>query len=142
MGCDIHPVIEVRGTKWPGDKTWEAVAIPDRGRNYAFFGALAGVRYEPSNGPVAEPRGYPDPEAEENRFCDWNPKRESLHNFLSREHTPSWLTLEEMENYDAQWLEKMGSMGQWNRWLRTMRFYANLYEVSDRDVRVVFDFDS
>lgn len=87
---------EIRLVRRAGDpplKTYE----PFDDRNYDLFAALADVR----NGsgfagvdtgdpivPVAQPRGVPDDVDPATRAC------------LSHEHTPSWLTLEELEEYD------------------------------------------
>lgn len=63
MGCDAHMFVEFRkrnaDNDW--DSRWKSVAAKLwEPRDYLLFGHLAGVRYDPTDGPVAEPRGYPD----------------------------------------------------------------------------------
>ena len=109
MGTDIHMHVEARdheGAPWRSVDTWETetdgyLSVKDRvwsDRSYDTFAILAGVR----NGvgfagvttgsgfvPIAEPRGLPD---------DMSPEmvRASEH----CDHTPSWLTVAEMLQYN------------------------------------------
>lgn len=150
MGCDVHPVIQVRDKEWDEDKSpryaWRNVAIPDRDRCYAFFGALAGVRVTPPRGPVSEPKGFPkNADAQNHGYADIY----SIGAFVSREHSASWLSLREMQTYDSEWLKTFyrepGGDYPWvmyQRWVKTMAFYAELYGLTSDEVRVVFDFDS
>lgn len=101
MGTDIHPAIEYRqGDKWVADyvrpnKWFEEygegapmTAEIDFRRCYAAFAILADVRNGGRFVPIAEPRGIPD-----------NISPEGLA-VLSNEHTPSWVTLDEILAFD------------------------------------------
>ena len=90
MGCDIHVCAERRD----GDR-WVHVpmeAEPFSNRNYRVFGFLANVRNYSVVPPIAMPRGFPEDASEDARkdytHWDWDA------------HTPSWLTVEELTNYD------------------------------------------
>ena len=116
MGTDIHMGCEVRNKKtgkWETMKRnvfkgWndEMTSVPYDNRNYNLFAILADVR----NGygfagcitgdkfePIAYPKGLPD---------DMDPDTAG---YLSDEHTPSWLTLQELLEYD--WSRKHKSCG-------------------------------
>ena len=128
MGCDIHPVIEVLQ-----DGYWIAVAIPDRRRCYPLFAALAGVRAGGTRGePLSDNRGLP---------IDIGFGSSDL---LSGEHSQGYATLAEMKRHPVDWLGHLEDWPrkQWRRWIRTMAFFRMEYEVTDEEVRVVFDFDS
>lgn len=113
MGCDIHLVVEKRGENgewvraesmgqpwWVKDGSQLEEPVRQewyRGRNYALFAMLAGVRNYPgldykSNKqlltPIAEPRGLPaDVTEETKKYSDeWGIDG----------HSHSWLTLEEL----------------------------------------------
>jgi hypothetical protein len=137
MGTDIHFYVERRtATGWASCDTWEPdeydddepkrLTVPYRkhfydGRNYDLFAMLADVRngagfagVKTGDGfvPICEPRGLPDdmsPElaAEAADGCD---------------HTPSWLTVKELMDYDwTQTTKKTGIVSaleyeQWSRW--------------------------
>lgn len=71
MGCDIHMYAEYRkknSDKWEADPCHKVrdedehykyvETLPDGGRDYGFFYALAGVRYG-NVGPYNEPKGIP-----------------------------------------------------------------------------------
>lgn len=72
MGCDIHVYAEYRkknSYKWEADPIHKITeeddhymyveSLPDGGRDYSFFYALAGVRYGDIE-PIIAPRGVPD----------------------------------------------------------------------------------
>lgn len=108
----------------PSDKAF-STHEPFDCRNYDLFAALAGVRNgrgfagvytgEPLK-PIAEPRGVPD---------DADPRTVK---YLSDEHTPSWLTLTEILDYDwdqgkiaggvvnADLYELLKQRGNWYPW--------------------------
>jgi hypothetical protein len=111
MGCDIHFFVEKKSTQFkrqeslnkifeesdplPDDK-WELVSRDDDdfygSRNYALFGTLADVRRTPKNGPISEPRGFPDDTSEDLNIIykgwGWDA------------HTPSYFSLTELINVD------------------------------------------
>lgn len=104
MGCDIHIWTEKRvGEKWrpaddlvdnPNEYARKYTEIYDR-RNYELFAMLAGVRNDYGIVPIGAPKGLPDdlsPEVEDDMWL---------------EHTPSWLTLAELQAYNwERWFER------------------------------------
>ena len=128
MGCDIHPAIEV--LEHDEAFSWMLVAIPERDRNYELFSLLAGVRgnFEPW---VEPPRSTP-----------------VQVNYLTKQvldedgHTASWFTLEEALKFVMPENANERTKLQWNRWIVTMKFYAELYGVGPEHVRAVFNFDN
>lgn len=101
MGCDVHIAVEQRDS--PED-SWEAVSefeeeedfyqlstdLVDSSRNYLIFGAIAGVRVRMDGS--LEPKGIPDDLSDD--LQQW------INTCL--EHTPSWLTYEELQGLVAQ----------------------------------------
>lgn len=85
MGCDIHAFIEKRYPQDSGDYS-RSIHFPIN-RDYFLFGLLAGVRN--SNCDYIEPRGLP---LDINWFT-----REQYEEMKMDAHTPSWLTLPELE---------------------------------------------
>lgn len=85
MGCDIHLHVEVR---LAGESEWQHYAHPSINRNYALFGALAGVRF----GEIEHipPRGLPNDMSRLTRW-DWEA------NWSGDGHTASWLHFDEFE---------------------------------------------
>lgn len=135
MGCDIHAGIEYfDGNKWVAhlmpnkyfgklDDEPELSAKLDLGRNYDMFAILGNVR----NGtgfagcltgtqfvPITDNRGTPE---------DVSPEVRAV---LSDEHSPTWLTLKELLEYDwsarhtsygvidAKTFEKWDRVREWN----------------------------
>ena len=117
MGTDIHMIAERRiDGKWQtfeeevfNDCSWGNVtktSSPYESRNYNLFAILAGVRNgrgfagckigEPFD-PISRPKGYP---------ADMDKK--SM-NYMSEEHSASWLTLKEIDRYD--WSQKHRNYG-------------------------------
>lgn len=114
MGCDIHMYIEKKdksstataGSWIPAqgflitsdeDEAIPDVPFPDQfsDRDYLLFGLLAGVR-DPTN-QVFEPKGFPE---------DASPEVRAVFERWGRDaHTPSFLTLEELEG--IPWDTKM-----------------------------------
>lgn len=90
MGCDIHTHIEIR---YKGK--WEHYACPSIDRNYALFGAMAGVR---GGGPaIVEPKGVPKDMSIITRL--------SWERWGTDAHTASWFNEEEIDQLSA-WLRK------------------------------------
>ena len=90
MGCDIHVCAERRD----GDR-WVHVSIeaePFSNRNYCVFGFLANVRNYFAVQPIATPRGFP---ADASDYA-----RDDYEYYACDVHTPSWLMVEELTNYD------------------------------------------
>lgn len=113
MGCDIHMYVEYKKrstNKWESgdfyrenpygdpedenDQEYSEVELYG-GRNYGLFSTLAGVRdYSDKVEAVAEPKGFPED------ACDFVKKE-----FKDQEgdaHTPSFLTLKEIRDYQAK----------------------------------------
>ena len=110
MGCDIHMYVEYKSkvsNKWESGDFYKVNPYkgqedePDYSvielhgdRNYELFSTLAGVRdYSEKVIPVAEPKGIPEDVCEfvKAEFIKWD----------SDAHTPSWLTLKEIRDYQA-----------------------------------------
>ena len=149
MGCDIHMYPEVRRNgAWEfvyefdtTDKYWTKVEVDeieayDRAnrfsyddRNYSLFGHLAGVR---GGDPFIEPKGFPDDASAKvkHQYSEDN----------GDAHTPSWLTLKELQSFNWKKADNYGVKG-----------FPAFEEVIDRlasldpdpeNVRVVFWFDN
>lgn len=108
MGCDIHMYVEY---KKQGSDEWEngdffqlnpyrnlegedkfRVVKLHGDRNYSLFSTLAGVRdYTEKVKPVTEPKGFPNDACKlvTKEYIRWD----------SDAHTPSWLTLKEIRDY-------------------------------------------
>ncbi len=130
MGCDIHAVIQIKDperTSWG----WEAVGVPDHSRSYFFFGLLGLEGRIDHENPICSFRGLPED-------FDW--PEESWAQFLDSEgHSPSWFSLRDVERYDSSLIE---NRQQWDRWVQLMYAIRNIYEVTNDEVRVVYNFDN
>lgn len=84
MGCDIHAFIEKRE---PQSSSYSRSIEFPINRDYFLFGLLAGVRY--SKCEYIQPRGLP-------LGINWYTK-EQYEEMKEDAHTPSWLTLAELE---------------------------------------------
>ena len=145
MGCDIHPVVEVRRY----GSVWAPVMVPPHDRDYAFFGYLANVRNGAGEDSVEAHEGVPSDysgrlywdAADHTTYNLYGPiPRDWSDRYLSGEHTPRWFTLEEAGGFHFP--KDKYAKALWMRWLRYMRFIKQDYGVSEAEVRVVFDFDS
>ncbi len=90
MGCDIHIHAERRE-----DDHWAYIPMegePLGSRSYGVFGFLANVRNYSAIRPIAMPRGFPEDASECVRaaYASWE----------GDSHTPSWLTVQELTDYD------------------------------------------
>lgn len=130
MGCDIHPILEVRHSdgKWhkvesydiPGfnfyedwDTEKQYSNFPLNWRSYGMFGFLADVRNYSQVPPLSEPRGLPsnsvwlDQVTEETKGCS---VEESNRQYVLEGgcHSHSWLTLQELLdfNYDRMFEDR------------------------------------
>jgi hypothetical protein len=158
MGCDIHPVVQVR-------KDGEWVSIDDKGpreedrdpkyrwpvlvgRYYALFAILANVRqgyWEPDWIPISTPRGLP---------VDFRMSDEAHPGITDHEgeemwmgdHSWSWVTVKELNDYDWSQRASRGgieesaeeAVGEF--YTRVMPWLNSLGD--PKDVRLVFGFDS
>lgn len=89
MGCDIHAFAERRNEAG----AWILVTVDVfEFRNYGIFAFLAGVRNYSEIKPIAPPRGFPTTAAPEiaEDYKSWDIDA----------HTPSWLTISELLNFD------------------------------------------
>lgn len=124
MGTDIHGVLQ-RAYKVGGKQYWRTECEMERGRNYCLFAALAGVRngygfagvptHNPIT-PISEPRDWPDDfdlTSIRGRIpgVDWDEEEEEL--WLG-DHSFSWLTLEEVINWDG-WDQPLSECGYISR---------------------------
>jgi hypothetical protein len=83
MGCDIHIRIDQKVT-WATGEYWIFARVESAPRNYALFGAMAGVRNR-EIGAVVEPRGNVSVPFDDDEYNgpDY--------------HTHSWLTADEFQ---------------------------------------------
>lgn len=112
MGTDIHIIAEVRKDgvwqtildkifiDWEGTKFERQTCVPYSDRNYNLFAILAdvrngtgfaGLRTGERFNPISEPKGYPEDMCKDSE------------EFLSYEHSASWLTLKEI--FDFNWAQ-------------------------------------
>lgn len=126
MGCDIHMMLEARengiwqnkselsNDEWRSGNEPYPKSQPWDGRNYVVFGILAGVRSNLCE-PIAPPRGMP---------FDAHPITKQ---FMSDyDHTPSWLSLRDIIEYDwTQTIEDGGYVNayNWAKWRDTGKPY-------------------
>lgn len=155
MGCDIHPVVEVRRrgqwathrprTPYPYYGQWPTApkyALPNAfsNRNYVMFAVLADVTNDIDQyiTPMTSCRGVPPDLAPGSR--DWA---------AMIDHSPGWVTLAELEAYD--WSQSFIDDGQVYFLLNEMPEIFEIIEYlralvprngSSDDVRLLFDFDS
>lgn len=149
MGCDIHPVVQVRkGSTWVdaegwddryGHKNYGPRESPDgewdvlSRRNYAVFSVLAGVRNRGDVVPISDPRGLPE-------GFEINEDYSRANGFWMGDHSYSWVTLRELLEYPWEELPKdeREHCGLFRKailpWMETLG--------APDDVRVVFGFDS
>jgi hypothetical protein len=140
MGCDIHPVLEVRR-----DYGWEAVALLPSDCDYAMFTAISGLRdYNwKGRGPDWKPLAAEKADNYwEGRGMPSDTDFHTNHTVNMDHHSHTWFTLKEMEGYDAAWLDNEIHNDQWSMWLKIMRFYRDLYGVKDDEVRAVVSYDN
>lgn len=150
MGTDIHLVVEKRQPdgswrraeeKRPTTDKWDDHPLTREDwyseRNYTLFGVLAGVRgYDIPK--IAEPRGLPD-----------NIDREEDANYDIGDHTYSWLTVQELYDYDwsygiseelhidAESYEHWSRVKEWSRGRpKGIDFFANHTEVDELAMQV------
>ena len=144
MGCDIHMCVEVRDD-WDDPLKWQ-IAIGERGsygqRNYVLFGVLAGVRCHDVPMIPDEPRGLPH---------DVTPETVAT---LAGDHTPSWVTLEEIEKFNWDQYTNESIYGKDERtplrehcadfldWVRALKEYTDFDVIKPENIRFVFNFDS
>ncbi len=139
MGCDVHPVVQVRK-----NGVWVNGDVPERlhDRTYGRFAFLTGgvVRnYSEVPEVLPKPRGYPE---------GWPEEREHVDDWGY--HSASWLMLAELlaVNYDTVFMdvrsqpEEAGTLGEflgdsWRDILNELAIQGN-----PEDVRIVFHFDS
>ena len=130
MGTDIHLTVEVhRDGIWhhvpgdyPDDRCYDAFAILADVRNGSGF---AGVKTGEGFIPISAPRGLPSDITEAAREC------------LSDEHTPSWLSLRDLLDYDwTQTTKKQGwaNATTWAKWIGWSRNHGEGPESYSGDV--------
>lgn len=93
MGCDIHTYAEVFVDGQYALQDLNDLLLNSRGpfdwRCYAMYGFLADVRNYSAIPPLAQPRGLPH-----------DVSHEVSSQFHCGYHTPSWLSVDELRNFD------------------------------------------
>lgn len=136
MGCDIHIVAERKNPTTGLYEPWGT--FTDRygsfvqegpkgrpneiyvGRNHTLFGVLAGVRGGDDH-MIAPPRGLP---------TDMSPEVAKYHEDV--EHTPSYLTLRELLEFD--WTTLIGTTPEERVYAKRNNYDPGLYVGADWDV--------
>ena len=127
MGCDIHVYPE---RLYKGKWIYRKVQGELEPRSYKLFGILAGVRDE-EQVPIVPPRGLPDDMSETTAIEAKIWERDG--------HTPSWLTLPELLNFDWK------AAGLWNEVQDLIYGLRELDETEGGNyssIRIVFWFDN
>lgn len=110
MGCDIHPYICYRNGE--GKLKQFMYSELDLGRDYTFFGLLAGVRGKHK---LFEAKGFPE-DVPSHVLFDFNRRADDTHD-------ASWLTTAELKQV-AEAYERIATEGEWkvrkNRWLAAL----------------------
>ena len=135
MGCDIHVHVEI----WL-EGEWRHYSAPRVERDYLLFSYMADVRNSYGVTPIAQPRGLPASASAVTRYesaawdCDG--------------HSHSWLAFDEMQGLECL-LKARGHPFQLSRAfgpiLNPDEFDDEegiYYDLTPRDVRVVFWFDN
>ena len=92
MGCDIHSYAERKSTGGGGWEAIKEVPHPFSWRSYRVFAFLAGVRNYSAVTPISQPRRFP---------TDASPEARSDYELWGSDaHTPSWLTVKELNDFD------------------------------------------
>ena len=159
MGCDIHPVVEV---KIKG--RWEKYCELEVGRDYVLFGKLAGVR-DLSVNPISWPKGFPHnlsgltslyfniDDSDNNGFHDASyltrTELSKLYRWLVLIHGRSWYEFDEMDRLS---IENLSEEFRYAARALCLMMYSDqlvydevwkyLLEKSITDIRLVFAFDS
>lgn len=149
MGCDIHMILQAKG---PHDKMWSTYILPDKyvGRDYSFFGILAGVRsieYEPVSGPKGLPDDLTIPLQDrlealliETHLDPDNPEY----------HSQTYLSMTEIDEYLEEKLEDMTYFKEGSDYdpvpemkkLRELHDFMKHFKVRGGEVRLVMGFDN
>lgn len=103
MGCDIHIIYKTKIKD-----VWKEVTVertdgedaPFDYRSYGLFAFLAGVRNFSKIKPISEPRGLPENWKPENREAVGFQSDSYQDGYFDGLHSKSWLTIEELLNYD------------------------------------------
>lgn len=138
MGCDIHMVVELYD--WVPDgkgdevQAWSMVIAEPAAygdRNYALFGALAGVRNHDVP-KIADKRGVPEDASPETK--KWSQR------YGADGHSHSWVTLAEVLAYDWSALPYETSFPDWAKALT--KSPARMDYKKPEHIRFVFWFDN
>jgi hypothetical protein len=149
MGCDIHFFVEKKSTAYKRNESINKVLeehdvidpdwtlVQDEwcdDRNYRLFGILAGVRTSPKEGPIVEPRGFPDDASDDlsDNYKSWGLDA----------HSASYITLTELLNVDWKKYEDDYADGVYlDGFLKSIEKMKEIDTNSD-NVRCVFWFDN
>lgn len=127
MGCDITLFIEEKtGNEWDVTHT---IDIP---RNYTLFSILANVENNGEIPYISEPRGVPE---------DASNVVDTTFHYLHDYHSCSWLTREELKNFNWSYRIPMGDGTYSESLFRMCEECVGLFftEMSDNS-RIVFGF--
>lgn len=163
MGCDIHSLAEKRSKYNDEPHEWRPILEPlfksnyynDGGpigawnkpyvlapyetRNYEVFSVLSNTRNGRGITPIDEPRGYPDDMHEVTRWY--------LEEVDPIDHSPSWLTIDEILDYPWDKVESSYHPGQTlvdsaAELLENVELLKKYAEDENCEVRIVFGYDS
>lgn len=102
------------------------------GRNYALFGILAGVRWQPDCGEISKPKGFPNDASDDviSAYKSWG--RDA--------HSASYFTLKELQ--DVDWNGKYKKyLNDISAFMATMEKMAQI-DPDPENVRCIFWFDN
>ena len=141
MGCDIHPIIEVKDKK---EQEWEGVAngvYP--GRNYVLFGVLAGVRCNATE--IDDPRGLPKDLSFEGKYYFMKEDTDDWDSLKEHYHSASFVLFNELKKHKLGKLEAQ-DFGVKTQFWQKCDFYLMMEALAKKygakNVRLVFAFDN
>jgi len=136
MGTDIHTVTQIFNQK---NQQWETMEVGFfENRNYDNFYLLGGVRANNQlYTPIAQDRGIPQDFVYKTSFDVYVPFKDKEIYFGF--HSFSWLTLEDLLNYDYK---QCGPNDVESELLPRLKKIAEVFDLKPNMIRFVFGFDS
>lgn len=129
MGCDIHSFAQKKTNDGYETLKWKWDRGPFGWRNYDVFAFLAGVGNYSGITPISEPRNLPN-DFVADEFYEYNG------------HSASWLSVEELLNFDYGCCIGDGQKMTWREFLGDV-FFEDLNKLVEIGAdRVVFYFDN
>lgn len=130
MGCDIHMLVE---TERFGDGSWwDFGGDINPGRDYLFFGIMAGVRDEDEE-PIVEPRGLPE---------GMGYRTKKYYDEDSDLHSHTWLTYEEFAQAYARRMMHREGGGPPDVEYEALLASMHVFHAHGIKVRVIMAFDN